>query len=98
MGNAYEGFSPSGTTATALAPLIMANNSGFYTGIQVQNVGTGPCDVTIAYSPGASFTPANDTAPGLAAGSAVTFYQNSGQFATPTYVGSASHYRHWGRL
>ncbi len=90
MGNAYEGFNPSGATVSALAPLIMANNSGFYTGLQVQNVGTAPCDVTIAYSPGTSFSPANDVANGLAPGDSATFIQNSGQFASPQYVGSAT--------
>ena len=44
----YDGFT-AGSPTVAL-PLIMANNSGFYTGIQVQNVGASSTNVTVAYS------------------------------------------------
>ncbi len=45
----YNGFS-SGSTDVNL-PLIMANNGGFYTGVQVQNTGATATNVTIKYSP-----------------------------------------------
>lgn len=51
VGTAYEGFDPSTATQNASAPLIMANNSGYFTGIQVQNVGSTPVSVTITYGP-----------------------------------------------
>lgn len=48
----YNGFS----TATATAPvfpLVNANNSGFITGIAIQNAGTAATTVTVSYSPSA---------------------------------------------
>ena len=44
----YNGFISGGSNVRA--PLVMANNRGFYTGIQVQNVGTMTATVTVAYS------------------------------------------------
>jgi hypothetical protein len=46
---AYNGFT-SGSTQPVM-PLVNANNSGFITGIQVQNAGAASTDVTINYSP-----------------------------------------------
>jgi hypothetical protein len=84
----YNGFT-GGSTEVSL-PLIMANNSGFYTGIQVQNVGTSATSITIDYGSNlaGSFAPANDTA-SLAAGESKTFLQAGGQW-TGTYIGSAT--------
>jgi hypothetical protein len=85
----YNGFTTGSTTVSL--PLIMSNNSGFYTGFQVQNVGTQPTVVTIDYGAniGGSFNPANETAT-LNPGQSTTFLQNTGQFATDKYVGSAT--------
>lgn len=44
----YGGFT-AGSPTVAL-PLVMANNSGFYTGIQVQNTGATTTTVTVDYS------------------------------------------------
>lgn len=92
-GTAYEGINPTGVTASAVAPLIMANNGGFFTGVQVQNVGTAPCDVTVQYSPNtvvsAIATPTPDTVLALAPGSSMTFLQNGGQW-TARYIGGAT--------
>ncbi|MGA9347691.1 MAG: hypothetical protein WBW48_02650, partial [Anaerolineae bacterium] len=41
----YNGFT--GGSTTVVAPLVMANNAGFFTGIQVQNVGTATTNVTV---------------------------------------------------
>ena len=83
---AYEGFNPAAAQTSAVAPLIMANNGGFFTGIQIQNVGSGPCDVTVAYGPNCStcpvLSPASDLAPGLAAGTSITFLQLNGNGVT----------------
>lgn len=46
---AYSGFT-SGSTNPVL-PLINANNAGYQTGVQVQNVGTQPTTVTLSYTP-----------------------------------------------
>jgi hypothetical protein len=53
---AYNGFT-GGSTAPVI-PLVNANNSGFISGIQVQNAGTTVTDVTLNYTP----TPGNGTA------------------------------------
>ena len=92
FGTAYEGFDPAGATSQASAPLIMANNSGYYTAFQVQNVsGSDPCAVTATYSantvPGMG-TPTPETQ-SIAAGASKTFFQASGQW-TDRYVGSAT--------
>ena len=44
-------------------PLIMANNSTYYTSIQIQNAGTGDASVVIGYGPNTSTggTPTNET-------------------------------------
>jgi hypothetical protein len=85
----YNGFTGGSTTVNL--PLIMANNSGYYTGFQVQNVGTAATDITIDYGNNiaGSFAPANETAT-LQPNESKTFLQNTGQWATPKYVGSAT--------
>ena len=61
----YNGFA--GNSTEIKLPLIMANNFGYYTGIQVMNLGAVPTTVIIAYSPNiaGSFAPVNDTTPCL---------------------------------
>jgi hypothetical protein len=101
FGTAYEGFNPSAATDSVSAPLVMANNSGFYTGIQVQNVGGSNCAaVTIDYgpnvAPGGTFNPANENF-SLAAGASKTIIQNStadknggsNDWTGQKYIGSA---------
>jgi hypothetical protein len=84
----YNGFTSGSTTVNI--PLIMANNSGFYTGLQIQNVGASSTVATITYAPNTAgaFTPANDTC-NLAAGASCTVIQNSGQW-TAKYIGAAT--------
>ena len=79
-GTAYEGFDPSVATSNASAPLVMANNSGYYTGIQTQNVGGGDaCAITIDYGPntasGGTFNPVNESFT-LDVGESKTIIQN----------------------
>ncbi len=81
FGSSYEGFNPASATTNVSAPLIMANNNGYYTSIQVQNVGGSTCaTVTIDYGPnvaaGGTFSPANEVF-SLASGSSKTVIQNS---------------------
>jgi hypothetical protein len=51
FGTAYEGFNADDASDRLSAPLIMANNNTYYTGIQVQNTGTSAVSVTISYGP-----------------------------------------------
>lgn len=97
MGSAYEGFS-SGATTTISAPLIMANNFNYYTGIQVQNVGTANCNLSVAYgaNTGGTFAPTAEAASNIVPGASAKFLQRGGQWGTypatdnsKLYVGSA---------
>jgi hypothetical protein len=91
FGTAYEGFDPAGATSQASSPLIMANNYGYYTSVQVQNVsGNNPCNVAVTYGPNTAgtFTPTSDSA-SIAVGASETFIQLGGQW-TDKYVGSAT--------
>lgn len=90
-GSAYEGFDPGSATAQASAPLIMTNNSGYFTGIQVQNVDTGSVNVTITYGPNTagSFAPAAESFT-LASNASKTVIQSGAAWGTNKYIGSAS--------
>jgi len=85
----YNGFTVGSTTVNM--PLIMSNNSNYWTGFQVQNVGSASTDITVSYGSNlaGTFAPVNETAT-LAADESVTFLQNTGQFATDQFVGSAT--------
>lgn len=98
LGSSYEGFNPATATSKVSAPLIMSNNSGYYTGIQVQNVSTSPVDVTVTYGPNTagSFAPTAETFT-LQPGASKTIIQNSVspgngsvQNWLQRYIGSAS--------
>ncbi len=64
FGSSYEGFDPTTASANVTTPLIMANNSGFYTGIQIYNVGANCPSITVNYganvAPGGVFNPADE--------------------------------------
>lgn len=89
LGTAYNGFDPGSATDKVSAPLIMANNSGYYTGIRVMNVGTSATSITVTYGPNTagSFAPSAETAT-LQPGDSYNSIQNSGAWAGNTYVGS----------
>jgi hypothetical protein len=92
FGTAYEGFDPASATSKVSAPLVMANNSGYFTGIQVQNAsGANPCSVTVTYGPNTagSFTPVAESA-SIPLNASHTFLQSGGQWGSNKYVGSAS--------
>jgi len=97
VGTAYEGFAAGSGSLHISAPLVMANNYNYYTGIQVMNVGTGACAVTVNYSANTagSFAPAADSTPSLAPNASVTYLQREGQWGAyqtvaKRYVGSAT--------
>lgn len=84
----YNGFT-GGSTKVSM-PLIMANNSGYYTGFQVQNVGGGTATINITYGANiaGSFAPPAESAT-LAPNESKTFIQSGGAW-TGQYVGSAA--------
>lgn len=89
FGTAYEAFSAADATEKINVPLVMANNSGFYTGIQVQNVSsTDACSVTIAYgeNTGGTYDPDDDTCT-LDSGESCTHLQS---VFPDKYVGAAN--------
>jgi hypothetical protein len=97
FGTAYEAFSAADATANINVPLVMANNSTYYTGIQVQNVSASDaCAVTIAFGPNSAGTgTAADLDFSLDAGASATFIQNSDDGTNDwdvigKYVGSAN--------
>lgn len=100
LGSAYEGFDPATATTKVSAPLIMSNNSTYYTGIQVQNVSGSSANVTIKYGPNTAgaFAPADEVF-ALAAGASKTIIQNGAapgngstvnNWGTNKYIGSAT--------
>lgn len=90
---AYGGFTGSGSTTINL-PLIMSANSGYATGVQVQNVGGSTTDVTLTFGTniGGSFSPTPETVTGVAPGASANFLQlvGSGQWTGSKYIGSAT--------
>jgi hypothetical protein len=91
LGTAYNGFDPAKATSKVSAPLIMANNSGYFTGVQVMNVGSSSTTVTGTYGPNiaGTYAPPPESAT-LAAGDSVTWIQNGGAWTGKKYVGSMS--------
>jgi len=49
---AYTGFPDEQKSTSPIIPLVNANNSGWQTGIQIQNVGSASASVTVNYKPG----------------------------------------------
>lgn len=103
FGTAYEGANPAAATGNVTFPLLYANNWGWYTSFQIQNVGNSTCpSITVDYGPnvavGGTYNPVNETKTNLAAGSGWTVLQSgtspgngsANNWATAgIYVGSA---------
>jgi len=89
LGTAYNGFDPQASTNKVSAPLIMANNSGYYTGIQVMNVGSSTASVTVEYGDNqvGSYSPSAETAT-ISPGNSYNSIQNLGPWSGHKYVGS----------
>lgn len=96
----YNGFRSG--SSSVLLPLIMANNSGFFTGVSVQNVGSSNTDITIEFTPNtadtnkcASGIPAKRTFPSVPPNATRIYLQYSGAGGDPNlrfgcrYIGSA---------
>ena len=67
---AYTGFT--GSSLNPIFPLVNANNSGYVTGVQIQNVGDASTDVTVAYTPSVAGAACTETQT-IEAGGAATF-------------------------
>jgi hypothetical protein len=83
-GEAYGSFDAAAATGEVVLPLIMNANGGYFTSINLQNVGGSSTTVTCTFT-GSSVT-ASKT---LAAGEGVSFLQPA-QFGSTKYVGSAT--------
>ena len=96
--SSYEAFDPAAATNTIKVPLIMANNGGFFTGIQVMNADGSSASRTVTIAYGANTVSGTGTCTGtppaatgsIAGGRSFTTLQNAGYFATCRYVGSAT--------
>jgi len=91
-GSSYEGFNPAAATAKVSAPLIMANNSSFFTGIQCANVGSADTTITVTYSPNTkgAFNPVPVTQSIKKGVSGSPILQAGAAFGTNRYVGGAT--------
>jgi hypothetical protein len=91
LGTAYNGFDPAKATSKVSAPLIMANNNGYYTGVQVMNVGTAATTITVTYGPNTAgtYAPPAESAT-LQPGDSYNSIQSSGAWTGNKYVGSMS--------
>ena len=69
---AYTGFTGAGSTAPVF-PLINANNSGYITGLQIQNAGAQETEVTVSYTPGTGTGTACTEKQTIAPGASKTF-------------------------
>ena len=72
---AYTGFTGAGST-NPVFPLINANNAGYITGVQIQNAGTAPTDVTLSYTPSSAGTACTEKQT-IPAGDSKTFALNA---------------------
>lgn len=72
--SAYTGFTNG--SINPVFPLINANNSGYVTGIQIQNIGTSDTTLTLSYTPSSVGTACTETKT-VAAGASETFALNA---------------------
>ena len=101
----YAGFMPWDQSTDLAATLVMAGNYGAYTGVQVQNVGTRPADISITYGPNTAGSYDSNESPNgrcdpkvprivydVQPGASATFLQTAAgdpQFGKCTYIGAA---------
>lgn len=86
----YSGFVGAGSTRVNV-PLVMSQNSNWWTGVQVQNLGNLATDITITFYPDpaqSAITPTAQTVTGVASGASANFLQRGDQW-TGKFVGSA---------
>jgi hypothetical protein len=85
-GEAYGSFDGNAATGKVVLPLIMNANGGYYTSINLMNVGGSAADVTCTFT-GSSLSLTRN----LGAGAGVSLLQSApDQFGSTHYVGSAT--------
>ena len=92
---AYNSFAAG--SLKPVMPLVQENNFGYFTGIQIQNIGNTPTDVTVTYTPSVFGTSCTETQT-IPAGESTTFgtpafYQDGGNTTCvkgQQFVGSAA--------
>jgi len=84
----YNGFTPEADSANL--PLIMANNSSYYTSIQIQNAGDSSADVVVTYSA--------NTIPGGNDPAAEEYTIAAGASQTIIHLGTAFSQVDWGTV
>jgi hypothetical protein len=73
-------------------PLVNANNSGYFTGIQIQNMGPSSTNVTVSYTPGLAGSPCLETQTipsGDSRTFALTAFSASGVCGDQRFIGAA---------
>jgi hypothetical protein len=58
---AYNGFRTEEASTNPVMPLINANNVGYITGVQIQNLGASSTQVTVSYTPAGAGTACTET-------------------------------------
>jgi hypothetical protein len=86
----YSGFT--GGSEFVAMPLINANNAGYITGVQIQNMDSTSTDVTVSYTPSLAGTACSETKT-IAGDSSETFalgaFTSSGSCGAAKFIGSA---------
>lgn len=82
---AYNGFSAG--SVNPVMPLINTNNSGYISGIQIQNIGASSTNVTVTYTPSAAGTACTETKT-ISPGSSQTFALQAFSAGTAPISGS----------
>jgi hypothetical protein len=85
--SAYNGFSSGATTLNP--PLIMANNSGWRTGIAVQNLGSAATNITATFYPSPGFPSRSPETKYVQPNATAIFLQGGGQWGSERWIGSA---------
>jgi hypothetical protein len=89
-GEAYGGFDVDAATGTVVLPLVMNANSGYWTSINIMNVGLAETTVTCTFTPYLSVTLPTPSAT-LGAGESYNFLQAAAdEFGSTKYIGSAT--------
>jgi len=89
-GGAYDGFDPTTASANVVLPLIMNANSGYWTSINLMNVGGATATVTCTFTAYGS-VPLPTLTKTLAPDEGISFLQAAGdEFGATKYIGSAT--------
>jgi hypothetical protein len=89
-GGAYDGFDVSAATGKLVLPLIMNANSGYWTSINLMNVGNSTATVTCTFTPYGA-VPLPTLTKSLQPNEGISWLQNtSDEFGTTKYIGSAT--------